>query len=283
MIFDDKSREEWLQRRRQFVSATDVARLARGGQATWATIRNEKLTGESSFRGNRYTEWGNEREPHIVSLLTFLHGLEPNRKFMVLDGTVWGATPDAISETMTGEVKTSVKPLGETAEELRKINPGYYDQVQWAMLAADRAVCAFAWELNDNFAPAPGASFLVERDEERIAALITVAEEFLEYLENGDEPGEYDDLLAAYVDAKAAEDEAKARVSEVLERIRERAGDADLAVKSPFGSISLTFPKPRETFDSAAFKKAHPDTYAEYVKTATPSQRTLRVTPKKGS
>lgn len=282
MILESVNREEWLEQRRGYVTATDIARLSRGGPATWAAIRAEKVTGLRTFHGNWYTEWGNEREPYIVDLLGFAYDVTPNDQVHVLDGTLWAATPDAISDTRTGEVKTSVKPLGQAPDELRKIKPDYSDQVQWAMLAADRGECAFGWELNDGFTPAPGATFLIPRDDDHIERLVETAEEFLAYLTEGETPGAYDDLIAEYAEVTAEKAEVVAREKDVLDRIRERAGDDDLAVKSPLGSISLAFPKARATFDSTAFKAADPDTYAQYVKATPPAQRTLRVTPKKG-
>lgn len=280
MIIETSTREEWLAKRRGYVTATDVARLANGGPATWAQVRVEKVTGERSFHGNRYTEYGQARETFIVDLLTFLYDVDPNDQVHVLDGTKWAATPDAISDIRTGEVKTSVKSLGTTPHELRAINPGYYDQVQWAMLATDREECAFAWELNDGFQPGPGAQFLIPRDEERIEELQTLALEFLDYLDGDETPGEYDDLLAEAVAIAAEKAEVLEREKDVQDRIRERAGDDDLAVKSPFGSISLAYPKPRKSFDQKQFQADHPEIAAEYMTETAPSKRTLRVTAK---
>src|SRR5690625_426529 len=53
--------DEWLRTRSSSVTATDIARLAAGGPAVWATIRAEKQ-GHRSFHGNKYTEWGKARE-----------------------------------------------------------------------------------------------------------------------------------------------------------------------------------------------------------------------------
>ena len=286
MILEETDRAGWLEQRRGYVTATDIAKLAHGGPARWAEVRAEKMGQGRPHFTTDYTEWGQEREPHIMAVLGFQYDVQPNARVHVLDGTRWAATPDGISAERTAEVKTSVTSLGATPDELRadvKKGRAYYDQVQWAMLAADRGECAFGWELNDNFMPAPGATFLIPRDEKRIAELIDVGERFLEFLtEEPAEPGEWDDLLAAYAAAKADEDEAKVRTAAIQDAIRERAGDADLSVWSPLGSISLAYPKARETFDSTAFKRANPDTYAEYVKTTPPSARTLRVTIKKG-
>lgn len=280
MILETNSRAEWLELRRAYCTATDIARLANGGPSTWAQVRAEKLTGAQSFHGNRYTDYGQSREPFIVDLLTFLYDVTPNDQVHVLDGTKWAATPDAISPTRTGEVKTSVKPLGIDTAALRAIKPTYYDQVQWAMLAADRGECAFAWELNDGFQPGPGAQFLIPRDEERIGRLIETAEEFLAYLDASETPGEWDDLLTEAAQVAREKAEIIDREADVQTRIRERAGDDDLSVKSPLGSISLAYPKPRKTFDQKRFTVEHPDLAAEYMTETAPSKRTLRITPK---
>ena len=284
MILDTVGREEWLEARRAYVTATDVARLAHGGPAMWSAIRAEKVDGPAARFSTPYTEWGIEREPHIIGLLTFLHDIDPNDRVYVLDGTVWAATPDGISPTMTAEVKTSVRGLGDDAESLRATPTGrkYFDQVQWAMLAADRPECAFAWELNDQFTPGPITDFIIPRDEDRIAELVEVAERFLAYCDEGEEATTgYDDLIAEYLAAKAIEDEAKARTAAVLDQIRERAGDQDVKVANAHASISYVLPKPRATFDAAAFKTAHPDLHKQFVKTTPAASRTLRITPKK--
>lgn len=65
-IIPRESEEQWLTERRSRVTATDIGRLANGGPSVFAAVKAEKH-GVRSFFGNRYTEWGHEREPLIVS------------------------------------------------------------------------------------------------------------------------------------------------------------------------------------------------------------------------
>jgi hypothetical protein len=272
------SEEEWLEERRIRVTATDVARLAHGGPATWAAVKAEKH-GARGFGGNRYTEWGHEREPIILDHLRFLFDVEPNKALFV-NGR-WAATPDATSEQRNGEIKTTVKPWDDL-QDLRASNPGYYDQSQWAMLVRDVGECAFGFEPHENFQPQPVRAFLIPRDDTRIAELMEIAERFALFVEDEDpEPGEFDDLIALYAEREHALKEAQAAVDEVKRLVRERAGDRrELSAKSPFGSVSLFTPKPSARFDTASFKKEHPDLAAEYTKPGTAqAEPTLRITP----
>ena len=65
-IIPRTSEDQWLAERMSRVTATDIGRLANGGPSVFAAIKAEK-SGARTFFGNRYTEWGNEREPVIVS------------------------------------------------------------------------------------------------------------------------------------------------------------------------------------------------------------------------
>ena len=58
---------------------------------------------------------------------------------------------------------------------------------------------------------------------------------------------------------KAKEDELKQRILEEME------SKGIVSIKSPDLTISYVAPTTRETFDSKAFRKDHPDLYDEYV------------------
>ena len=275
-IIPRTSEDQWLEARRSRVTATDIGRLANGGPASWAAVKAEKH-GARGFTGNRYTEWGHEREPVIVAHLTFLYGVEPNDALFVSGDRA--ATPDGVSEDALAEVKTTVRPWADL-DHLRASQPKYYDQVQWAQLVVEREKTWFAFEPHENFIPGDVEHFLIPRDEERIKELIEVEAEFREYLETDEQAGEWDEFMARYVEAEAAAREAQAVVEAMKEELREKLGDRELSAKTAFGSISYSMPKPRSTFDQAAFRKAHADLAEQFTRLVPAKAPTLRITVK---
>lgn len=275
-IIERTSEEQWLEARRDFVTATDIGRLANGGRAAWAAVKAEKL-GASGFRGNRYTEWGHEREPVILGHLGFLHGIEPNTALYVNGGRA--ATPDGISAGATAEAKTTVKHWGDL-DALRRDKPMYVDQTQWAQLVCEKTRTWFGFEPHENFVPGAVEELEILRDDERIAELIEVEARFLEYLHTEEKAGEWDAFMARYAEAEALAKEAQAAVEAMKAEFREKQGSDELAAKTPFGSISYSTPKPRETFDTTAFRKAHAALAAEFTKLVPAKAPTLRITTK---
>ena len=279
-LLDRSDEATWLEQRRSYITATDVAKLANGGPAQWALVKADKLGNAPTFVGNRFTEWGREREPFIMANLEFLYDVHPNDHLAVLDGTQWAGTPDGIGDGRLAEVKTTVR---DWALDPHALPQNYQDQMTWCQYVFDVRETAFGWELNDNFTPGPQRHLLYPRDDDRLAMLIDTAEAFLRYLHDEQPMGEWDDITAQAAIVKARLDRAQDEWNELMDTIRDRAGDDDLAVKTAFGSISLAYPKPRETFDQAAFREAHPALYAEFIKTTAPAKRTLRVTTKNES
>lgn len=279
-ILEHETEAEWLEQRRAGITATDIARLAHGGPATWAQVRSEKR-GFGGFRGNRYTEWGKEREPFIAEYAAWLYeDLEPNNR-LVESSQHPGflATPDAIGRLVLGEFKTTVHPWKiDGNDDLQAVKPEYYDQVQWALFVCGYGETVFAWEEHENFVPVRMDHAIIARDDERIAELVEVAERFSTFLAENDSPTEFGDLVSA----RLALDEEIAALTDqraaIEAEIRERAGGRDISESYQFGSLSLSWPKPRETFDSTKFKKDHPDLAAGYVKLTPPKQQTLRIT-----
>ncbi len=273
-----ESEEQWLEARRSRVTATDIGRLANGGPSVFAAVKAEK-NGYRGFRGNRYTDWGHEREPVILGHLGFLHGIEPNDALYVNGAR--GATPDGISDGATAEVKTTVKPWAGL-DALRSDKPQYYDQSQWAQLVCERTRTWFGYEPHENFIPGNVECFEIPRDDERIAELVEVEARFLEYLHSEEQTGEWDEFMARYYEADAILKEAQAAVDALKDEFREAAGERELSAKTPFGSISYSTPKPRASFDQTAFKKAHADLAEQFTKLVPAKAPTLRITPKIG-
>lgn len=281
-IIPRESEEQWLAERTQRVTATDIGRLANGGPSVFAAVKAEKH-GVRSFFGNRYTDWGHEREPLIVSHLEFEYDLIGNDALYVNGGRA--ATPDAVANALLGEVKTTVTDWWQgdetsTLTELRRVKPQYMDQVLWAQDVAEIDRTVFAWEPHENFIPGQVRKVIVHHDPKRLAELAEVEARFLEYLAADDESGEWDGFLAEYAEVERRVKEATAELDALKEQLREKQGDAELAVKSPFGLISYAMPKPRASFDQTAFKKAHADLAEQFTKLVPAKAPTLRITVK---
>lgn len=267
------SEEQWKEERRTRRTATDIARLANGGPAAWAAVKAEKHGTDTAFTGNAWTRWGHEREPRIAADMEFVAGLTPNDSLYVNGGRA--ATPDGVSANQNGEYKTTVT---DWEPAISALPVKYLDQVYWAQGVREVGETVFAWEPHEKFIPGPIRHIVIPLNEKRLAELIEVEARFIEFMAEDSPVGEFTDLIAVAAERKRVLDEAAAAYDDVLGLIRTRAGDREIAEKTPFGSVSLGWPKPRATFDATAFKAAHPDLHAQYVKTTPPTKQTLRVT-----
>ncbi|WGW12712.1 YqaJ viral recombinase family protein [Saxibacter everestensis] len=267
-------RDAWLAARRKGLTATDVARLASGGAGVWAAVRAEKA-GQETFTGNVYTAHGQAREPIIAKHVEAVWNVPPNDQLVrMVERPEFLATPDGIGDRAIAEIKTT-----KTDWPAEDIPRKYIDQVQWQLMVTGKDQCVFAWEPHENFIPTvmEPRVVLIGRDGTRMAELVEVAERFLA---QESETSEWDDLIAEYATKKDIADTATADLDEVKARIRGRIGDRDeLKAATAFGLITFTKVKGRDTFNTSAFKKDHPDTYQEYVRPGKPSER-LSITPK---
>ena len=271
--------DEWLIARSSSVTATDIARLASGGPAVWATIRAEKQ-GHRSFHGNKYTEWGKAREPVIaagsaVRALNMLH----NTTFYVRDGTNIGATPDLITrdDSLVGDIKTAKLPEnGEWTMPPQK----YIDQclIQMWVMGAEGA--ALVVEFHEDFRPVSlePRVYWVDYNQDRLDYLLDLAEQFVE-----EGPGTVmDGLLARRVEAMRAKTEAVEEIAAVDAEIMQLIGDRDeFKHVSDLGTITLSRPAPRETFQLSKFKESYPDLVQQFTVPGRAPKPSLRVTPAK--
>ena len=270
---------EWHRERSSSVTATDIARLAAGGPAVWATIRAEKQ-GHRSFHGNKYTEWGKAREPVIaagsaVRALNMLH----NTTFYVRDGTNIGATPDLITrdDSLVGDIKTAKLPEnGEWTMPPQK----YIDQclIQMWVMGAEGA--ALVVEFHEDFRPVSlePRVYWVDYNQDRIDYLLDIAEQFVE-----EGPGTVmDGLLARRVEAMRAKTEAVEEIAAVDAEIMQLIGDRDeFKHVSDLGTITLSRPSPRETFQLSKFKESYPELVEQFTLPGKAPKPSLRVTPAK--
>ena len=257
----DQDREQWLAARRAGITATEVRDLANGKTRAQDLIDLKLGRKTDSFSGNAYTDWGNQREPVIAELLRG-EGFEPeSRVFHHPENSRYLASPDGIQVTWdealwVSEIKTAAFDLPPGSEALAK--KGYYEQVQWVMFVIGAVKCRFVVEerhdvrdMREGDAPfeaGPLHSHWIERDDEKIAELVKIADDFLAELDRQREEGapeideELDTLAVNYLRGLAAEKEGK-ELKEASYRAIVAMGKSQ---ESPLARVTFTPAKPGE-------------------------------------
>lgn len=274
------------------VTASEVAMLANGGTSVWANLRAEKAGAKSRWTGNEYTVWGHQREPDIAASMTALYPqLAHNSRLVIQDADPrWRATPDMIATvgSLLCQIKTALWKGSKW--DRADVPKSYVDQMQWEMFVTDTDVNLLAVEFYDEldtggFVP----HFLfedphiiaIERDDERIAELVAIAEQFLDM----GEPDTLDIFLADYARADAREKAAKAEKDEARKLIAKEIADRPSGkYVGDIGSVTQGKDKTETVtvFDEARFKEKAPKTWEKYVteKEKTTKGR-LTITPAK--
>jgi hypothetical protein len=179
VVADSTDRVAWLRARSQGVTATDAAKLAT--RASVKTAVWEKLHGSPrSFGGSRYTDHGREREPVIAAWAAGTHGMSHSSLlYHAASDRRHLATPDGLRVSAGGvlelcEIKTTSKPW-------RAVPRSYLRQVWWQqyVLGAERTL--IVWEQHDDFVPvaAEPQCRWIDRDDDQIAILVSLADELL--------------------------------------------------------------------------------------------------------
>ncbi|MHA3682816.1 YqaJ viral recombinase family protein [Leucobacter sp. HY1908] len=200
----DTDREAWLAERRGGVTATEVRdlymrRIGRPAYKLEQELIDEKLgRSADSFTGNRYTEWGKEREPVIEAVMAASEGYRAEaRVFKHADNARHLASPDGVGVDFDEllellEIKTAGYdlPPGSPAYDKK----GYEFQAQWQMhvLGARRVRLVVEERLIDehgDFYPGPLHRHWIERDDALIAELVAVADAFLAEVDRQREEG----------------------------------------------------------------------------------------------
>ena len=179
IVADASDRVAWLRARSQGVTATDAAKLA--SRTSVRSAAWDKLHGAPrSFGGSRFTDHGRTREPVIADWVRRVHGIEPSTLlFHAASDRRHLATPDGLRVAADGtpelcEIKTTSRPW-------RGIPRGYLRQVWWQqyVLGAERTLVV--WEQHQDFVPvaAEPRCRWVDRDDDQIAILVSLANELL--------------------------------------------------------------------------------------------------------
>ena len=252
-----ESREQWLDARRRYVTATEVAQLVRRGQDYWDELREIKAGQRTApdISGLPAIRHGREREALIVPYVQSLEeGMVPNEDLYVRNDR-YAATPDLVGDGIVGEIKT-IKDTRLAKLQAAKGWPTgqYYDQVQWQLFVTGAIACIFAWEPYEDW----GGELVpredmrehitIHRDEERIKALQEVADAFLDG-RGVDIPTEVQVLLAQLRDVRKEKEHVAQpiidREKELLDEIKQLAGGKAASWDS--GDIRVTVSAPGES------------------------------------
>ena len=172
VLADARDRPAWLKKREGRVGASDAASFSK--EESFPLYMKAKL--DDSFKGNAYTEHGNDRERAILRA----YNLEQNTLlFHAPENDRHVATPDAIKigadgEIILAQVKTTSKPI-------LKISPAYSRQMWWEQYVMGATRTLFIWEHHEGFAPLemePESQWF-ERDDAQIEKLIRIANRVL--------------------------------------------------------------------------------------------------------
>ena len=252
-----KSREQWLDARRKYVTATEVAQLVRRGQDYWDELREIKAGQRTApdISGLPAVRHGREREALIAPYVQSLEkGMVPNSDLYVRNQR-YAATPDLVGDGIVGEIKT-IKDTRLAKLQTAKGWPTgqYYDQVQWQLFVTGAIACIFAWEPYEDWdgelVPREDMRehITIHRDEERIKALQEVADAFLDG-RGVDIPTEVQVLLSQLRDVRKEKEHIAQpildREKALLDEIKQLAGGKAASWDS--GDIRVTVSAPGES------------------------------------
>jgi len=307
----DKNRPAWLNERAHGVTATEIRDLylkARGYPGkTVEQLIAEKLpfllatspegieaAATGGFGGNKFTAWGNTREPVIAAQLEEQFGMLPeSRVFRSAANPRYLASPDGIRVGDDGrlevaEIKTSGADIAPETDAYRK--KGYDIQQTWVCGVIEAWRSLYAWEQHDGdwqdrggqypepepldlFVPTAWVSF----DDDLFAELVVLADHFLERLDAalvaaraGEGPvidEEMDTLAVNYLRGLDEEKAGAALKSSSWAAILERVDAGEPVLQETAltrVSFSPAIVETKQTYvtDVAAARAANPELYA---------------------
>ena len=296
--FKPNNEDAWFEFRRQHLTSTELAgiHLSKTARA-WQELREQKETGDR-WGGNQYMEWGTAREPVLAPLVVevdsrLVYNADPQTIIINPDDERLCGTPDLFSEDgeVIGEIKTSKHQF--TGGHWHDWCPDrYYLQVQANMWNTEAEACVllveYYKEQDGEFSPVEYEYQVIHYDPAVVKEMETTADEWFDWLDglspwwmgevtSLEDADKVEDLVVQLADAeeKAASwsDLAKAYKKDLLKLL----GDSYAGTHAGY-KVSVSTTKDSKTFDSKAFKTAHPDLFAEFnTKTRRGSTR-LRLT-----
>lgn len=296
--FKPDNEEEWFEFRRQHLTSTELAgiHLSKTARA-WQELRRQKESGER-WGGNQYTEWGTAREPVLAPFVVevdsrLVYNADPQTIIINEGDERLCGTPDLFSEdgAVIGEIKTANHQFA--GGYWHDWCPDrYYLQVQANMWHTGAEACVllveYYQEQDGEFSPVEYEYQVIHYDPTVVKEMETTANEWFAWLEGTtpdwmgevtslEDADQVEDLVA---EIGAGEDELrelKDRIDQKRKQLLEKLGDSYAGTHAGY-KVSVSTTKDSKTFDSKAFKNAHPDLFAEFnTKTRRGSTR-LRLT-----
>jgi len=285
-----ESREQWLDARRRYVTATEVAQLVRRGQDYWDELREIKAGERTApdISGLPAVRHGREREALIAPYVQSLEqGMVPNDDLYVRNQR-YAATPDLVGDGIVGEIKT-IKDTRLAKLQAAKGWPTgqYYDQVQWQLFVTGAIACIFAWEPYEDWdgelVPREDMRehITIHRDDVRINQLQEVADAFLDG-RGVDIPAEVQVLLSQLRDVR----KEKAHIAQpiidrekaLLDEIKQLAGGKAVSWDSGDIRVSVSAPGESRRFDKKKLFKENPRLAESDYVTVSRTEPRVRVT-----
>lgn len=285
-IINPTTHEEWLEARTGFVTATEVASAhTTRTAANWQQIKDRKH-GKTVFVGNKYTQWGHDREPELAQWATVFCNpdllLNEDPQAIVTRGD-FSASPDAFTlDWQEGaEFKTTSMPFLDNPARRR-----YVCQVQFTMWITGAKRWWLIAEEHDNFTPMEPTSDLLEPDEKLQAALVATAKELHAFIFDGVEPdwmggggedaGELEAMVLRLAQLETQRTEIDTRINELKGQVGELCGES---ASREFGDWKLTVStrKASTRFNGSAFKKDHPDLHKQYMTSKVKGSKSVSV------
>ena len=281
-ILNSSSREEWLEQRKGYLTATDIASIRTGSEKSFRELWEKKHKGET-FRGNRFTEWGNEREPHIGAHVQSVLGkseLLPNDQLYVKDGTKHAATPDMVSKDGSFSCQIKTVGLSRDWDDIAHLPQDYRAQVEWEMYVLGIEECLFVWEQRldgeDGFIVGETKHGLVKSDPKLRARLLQIAADFEEYEPDEIEQGDDDFMVRALIqdlvetmekrsELMAQEKVLKERLEKIQADLLQEIGEDPRRIGYPEGVLEVNAGRVSNRFDRKAFAAEYPDLESKFI------------------
>lgn len=281
-ILNSSSREEWLEQRKGYLTATDIASIRTGSEKAFRELWEKKRKGET-FRGNRFTEWGNEREPHIGAHVQSVLGkseLMPNDQLYVKDGTKHAATPDMVSKDGSFSCQIKTVGLSRDWDDIAHLPLDYRAQVEWEMYVLGIDECLFVWEQrldgDDGFIVGETKHGLVKSDPKLRARLLQIAADFEEYEPAEVEDGGDDFTVRALIqdlvetmeersELMAQEKVLKERLEKIQSDLLQEIGEDPRRIGYPEGVLEVNAGRVSNRFDRKAFAAEYPDLESKFI------------------
>lgn len=269
-VGDSADREAWLLRRREGITATDVAKLASGSLLARQALYKSKTEGES-FRGNKHTERGNRLEPVVASWVDANYGI-PSSGILYANAErpEFLATPDCFiwdeEQGALVEIKTTFEDWSD------KIPLKILRQIYWQAMVLDATFVGLAWwQVDDKGQPfGMEPNFIeIKVDHAELARLIAVADEYLAWVDAGC-PSFDSDLPLEVLEAIEVHVQAKQDIASAEKTIRAYLASSEQIQKdglnraTPVGGIAYRV-TPSSEFDKAAAAEAEPALFEKWA------------------